>query len=101
MHYIPSNYPLLAKYTLTFIISKILIHCPYLPSCPQLEGISAVFGSLYLNMHSAIPIVVCGDLNAWLGSRTGDTTLTSRGRLLQQKIDLYSIINWNQHIAFG
>ncbi|KAG1040918.1 hypothetical protein G6F43_012201 [Rhizopus delemar] len=82
VHHIPHKNPLLAKYTLSFIISKILVHCLYRPPSLSHTEISNILQQLPLEFPNTTSTIVCGDLNAKVGIYTGDTLFNYRGRIL-------------------
>ncbi|KAG1442210.1 hypothetical protein G6F55_013032 [Rhizopus delemar] len=101
VQHIPHKNPLLAKYTLSFIISKILVHCLYLPPSLSHTEVSNILQQLPLEFPNTTSTIVCGDLNARMGIYTGDTLFNYRGRLLHDWIQSNNMITWNERLKYG
>ncbi|PHZ15990.1 uncharacterized protein RHIMIDRAFT_288893 [Rhizopus microsporus ATCC 52813] len=101
VQHIPHKNDILAKYALSFTISKYLVHCLYLPpSLPHAE-FSNILNLLPLNMPNTESTIICGDLNARIGKVTGDTIHNHRGQLLYEWINSHSMTIWNERLAYG
>ena len=102
VYHIQHENPLLAKYTLSVVISsKILIHCLYIP--PHLDDteLSEILEMLPLSYNNTTATIICGDLNARMGNYSGDTRTNHQGRLIYNWIQSNELINWNQRVAYG
>ncbi|KAG1336194.1 hypothetical protein G6F62_006333 [Rhizopus arrhizus] len=96
------SHPLLAKYTLSIVLSSaVLIHCIYIP--PELEEdvpITEILDELPMQ-YAYTTTILCGDFNARLGQITGDTRLDSRGRVFSNWIQTQNLTLWNQRLTYG
>ena len=101
VQYIPPRHSLLAKYTLSFVISKHLVHCLYLPPSLSHTEISNTLDLLPMDLTNITSTIICGDFNARLGHITGDTSHTHRGRILYDWIKSHGMIIWNERLAYG
>ncbi|KAG1039634.1 hypothetical protein G6F43_012459 [Rhizopus delemar] len=101
VQHIPHSDPLLAKYTLSFTISKLLIHCLYLPPSLSRADVSNILDNLPLEIPNTTSTIICGDLNARMGVYTGDTLLTYRGRILHNWIQSHNMVIWNERLKYG
>jgi hypothetical protein len=102
VHHVPHDHPLLAKHTLSIIISsKILIHCLYLPPSLNQDTFSEILSLLPLTMANTTTTLICGDLNARMGAFTGDSRYNSKGRILRNWIDAQNLLLWNKQLALG
>lgn len=101
VHHIQHNHPLLAKYTLSFTIAKILVHCLYLSPSLSHSEVSDLLASLPLDVPNTNTTIICGDLNARMGSDTGDSLYNTRGRILQDWIQSHKLITWNARLKYG
>ncbi|CEP13597.1 hypothetical protein [Parasitella parasitica] len=102
VHHIQYENPILAKYTLSVVISaKILIHCLYIPPNIDDNDLSEILELLPLSYNKTSATIVCGDFNARMGNYTGDTRWNHKGRLIYNWIQSNELINWNERIAFG
>lgn len=101
VHHIQHSHPLLAKYTLSFTIAKMLVHCLYLPPSLSHAEVSDLLSLLPLNIPNTNATIICGDLNARMGSYTRDSLYTTRGRILQDWIRPHKLISWNTILKYG
>ncbi|CEP13684.1 hypothetical protein [Parasitella parasitica] len=102
IHHIQHEHPLLTKFTLTVILNhKLLIHCLYLPPSLDSETIDDILALLPLQYHSTTSTLICGDLNARLGSHTGDSSFNPRGRNVWNWLQSNNLIVWNSRLSFG
>lgn len=92
-----SPLPTSNQYMMTFRIGTLQLVCCYFP--PSLPD------DRFLTMMNSIPLtpdtIICGDFNARMGARLGDTTTTTRGRILESWIDDRQIHLWNATLAHG
>lgn len=101
IHYLsPPDSPLI-QYQLSFTIADTLVHCLYLPPSLDNHTVLAILSSLPLTAPNTRQTVICGDLNARLGSYTGDRSANSRGNTVYRWMMENNIITWNQRLAYG
>ncbi|KAG1494654.1 hypothetical protein G6F54_007726 [Rhizopus delemar] len=101
VQHIPPRHTLLAKYTLSFIIAKYLVHCLYLPPSLSHTEVSNILDLLPLDLPNITSTVICGDLNARLGQITGDTLHTHRGQVIYDWTKSHDMTIWNERLTYG
>lgn len=94
-----------ASFPVTFIFtfrigSTHIRHC-YIP--PVLDGLDD--STAYNDILNSIPLlpdtIICGDFNARLGNITGDSTTTTRGRILTAWMEDRHLLLWQTPAIFG
>ena len=102
IYHIHHENPLLAKYTLSVVISsKVLIHCLYIPPNLGDNELSEILEQLPLNFNNTTSTIICGDFNARMGEVTGDIQYNPKGRRILNWVLSNGLVNWNQRLAFG
>lgn len=89
--------PTANKFIMSFrVASTTIIACYFPPSLPDEE---------VLHMLDSIPLrldtIICGDFNARMGDRIGDTATNTRGRLLTTWLEDHDMLIWNVDLAYA
>ncbi|KAI8326547.1 Endonuclease/exonuclease/phosphatase [Choanephora cucurbitarum] len=89
----------ISKYYMTCHLDNLKIHCVYLPPSPSLDNTTS------MQILESIPLtpdtILCGDFNAHMGKRTGDSRWNPRGNKLSSFLDRHTLINYNSLLQYA
>ncbi|KAI8070664.1 Endonuclease/exonuclease/phosphatase [Gilbertella persicaria] len=88
-----------SKYFLTCHLDNLKIYCVYLPPSPSLDNATTmqILESITLTPNT----ILCGDFNARMGKRTGDSRWNTRGNKFSAYLDTHSLIDYNSLLQYA
>ena len=89
--------PATTNYALSLKVGTLQLVCLYLPPSLPDRDVLPILDSIPLLEHT----IICGDLNARLGTLTGDARTNTRGNQLRQWIADRQLIVLNSDLAYG